>query len=103
VHGATDDGDQWSLQGSTQSEEPLSADMHTYDMEWDEDKVIWSLDGSEYARVTRDEVEEEGPWPFDRPFYLILNLAMGGLLGGEVPDSLTYPQYLVVDWVRVFQ
>jgi len=103
VHGGTSIDDQWFLQASTTSDAPLSADMHTYDMEWDEDKIIWSLDGTEYGRVTRTEVEEEGKWPFDRPFYLILNLAMGGVLGGEVPDSLTYPQYLVVDWVRVYQ
>jgi beta-glucanase (GH16 family) len=103
VHGGTDIDHQWFLQASTTSDAPLSADMHTYDMEWDEDKIIWSLDGTEYGRVTRNEVEEEGKWPFDRPFYLILNLAMGGILGGDVPDSLTYPQYLVVDWVRVYQ
>ena len=71
-------------------------------MEWDSERVRWYLDGEEYAQITRDEVEEVGNWAFDRPFYLILNLAMGGVLGGEVPDSLTYPQYLVVDWVRVF-
>ena len=103
VHGATEDGDQWFLQGRTTSDSPLSADMHTYAMEWDSDRVRWYLDDVEYAQVTRGEVEDVGVWAFDRPFHLILNLAMGGVLGGEVPDSLTYPQYFVVDWVRVYQ
>ena len=102
VHGATDDGDHWFLQADTDSDTLLSADMHTYAVEWDDDKVSWFLDGEEYGTVTRDEVEAEGDWAFDRPFYLILNLAIGGVLGGEVPDSLTFPQELVVDWVRVY-
>jgi beta-glucanase (GH16 family) len=57
--------------------------------------------------VTRDEVEEEGDWAFDRPFYLVLNLAiggvLGGVLGGVVPDTVLFPRELVVDWVRVYQ
>jgi beta-glucanase (GH16 family) len=102
VHAADRDGDPFFLQADTDSDSLLSGDMHTYAVEWDEDEVVWYFDGEEYGRVTRDEVEQQGTWPFDRPFYLILNLAMGGVLGGEVPDSLTFPQELVVDWVRVY-
>ncbi len=102
VHGADGAGEHWFLQADTDTESPLSADMHTYAVEWDADVVRWSLDGEEYGRVTREEVEEVGDWAFDRPFYLVLNLAVGGVLGGEVPDSLTFPQELVVDWVRVY-
>jgi beta-glucanase (GH16 family) len=102
VHGADDDGDHWFLQADTDSQTLLSADMHTYAVEWDGDTVSWFLDSKEYGTVTRDEVEAEGDWAFDRPFYLILNLAIGGVLGGEVPTSLTFPQELVVDWVRVY-
>jgi beta-glucanase (GH16 family) len=102
VHAADRDGRPFFLQGDTESDALLSADMHTYAVEWDEDKVVWYLDGKEYGRVTREEVEQHGPWPFDRPFYLVLNLAIGGVLGGDVPDSLTFPQELAVDWVRVY-
>ena len=103
VHGATDAGDRWFLQGETDAEEPLSDAMHTYAVDWNADRVIWYLDDEEYARITRDEAEEQGNWAFDRPFYLILNLAIGGVLGGEVPEDLVYPQELVVDWVKVYQ
>jgi beta-glucanase (GH16 family) len=102
VHGADDDGEHWFLQADVDSDAILSADMHTYAVEWDDEVVRWFLDGEEYGQVTRDEVEEVGHWAFDRPYYLVLNLAIGGVLGGEVPDSLTYPQELVVDWVRVY-
>lgn len=102
VHGADDAGQPWFLQAETDSDSDLSAGMHTYAVEWDEEGVRWYLDGEEYGEVTRDEVEDEGDWPFDRPFYLVLNLAVGGALGGPVPDDLSFPQQLVVDWVRVY-
>jgi beta-glucanase (GH16 family) len=102
VHGADRDGAPFFLQADAHSDTLLSADMHTYAVEWDDDVVVWYLDGTEYGRVTRGEFEQQGTWPFDRPFHLILNLAVGGVLGGEVPDSLTFPQELVVDWVHVY-
>ena len=67
VHGATDGGDHWFLQADNDSDTLLSADMHTYAVEWDDDEVSWYLDGEEYGTVTRDEVEAEGDWAFDRP------------------------------------
>jgi beta-glucanase (GH16 family) len=103
VHGADDEGERWFLQGETDADVPLSADMHTYAVQWDHDRVSWYLDGEQYAEVTRDEAEDEGNWAFDRKFYLILNLAIGGYIGGVVPEDLPYPQELVVDWVRVYQ
>jgi beta-glucanase (GH16 family) len=103
VHGGNADGEHWFLQTDTDGDVPLSDGMHTYAVEWDDDKIRWYFDGAEYGAVTRDEVEEEGDWAFDRPFYLVLNLAIGGVLGGVVPDTLPFPQELVVDWVRVYQ
>lgn len=103
IHGATDSGERWFLQAETDAPEPLSDAMHTYAVDWNADRVIWYLDGREYGRITRAEAEERGTWEFDRPFHLILNLAIGGVLGGEVPEDLAYPQELVVDYVRVYQ
>lgn len=103
VHGPDEAGDEWFLQGRTEADAPLSDAMHTYAVQWDHDLVAWYLDGKEYAHVTREEAEAKGEWAFDRPFYLVLNLAMGGVLGGTIPDDLTYPQEMAVDWVRVYQ
>lgn len=103
VHGPTDSGEHWFLQGSVDAEEPLSGDFHTYAVDWNEDRLVWYLNGEQYAKVTREEAEQEGDWVFDKPFYLVLNLAMGGVLGGEIPEATTYPQRLVVDYVRVSQ
>lgn len=104
AHFADGDGEHHFLQADTAAEPEgtLSAEMHTYAVEWDSDAITWYLDDEEYGRLTRDEVEDVGEWAFDRPFYLILNLAIGGVLGGDVPEDLVYPQELVVDWVRVY-
>ena len=72
-------------------------------MEWDEDAIVWSLDGEEYGRVTRAEVEEVGEWVLDDEFYLILNLAVGGVYGSPVGVDTVFPQELVVDYVRVYE
>ena len=103
IHGPDPEGDRWFLQSQTDSETPLYDDMHTYAVDWNADRVVWYLDDVEYGRITRAEAEERGTWVFDRPFHLILNLAIGGVLGGDVPDDLSYPQELVVDYVRVYQ
>ena len=102
VHFADGEGEHEFLQADVDVDTGLSDDMHTYAVEWDDEEIVWFLDGEEYGRVTRDEVEEIGEWAFDRPYYLILNLAIGGVLGGEVPEDLDYPQELAVDWVRVY-
>jgi beta-glucanase (GH16 family) len=104
VHFADEDGEHHFVQADDRAEEEgsLHEELHTYAVEWDEDEVTWYLDDEEFGRVTREEVEEIGTWPFDRPYYLLLNLAMGGVLGGDVPEDLAYPQELVVDWIRVY-
>jgi beta-glucanase (GH16 family) len=103
VHFPDDQGERVFLQASTDVSAPLSEDFHVYTMEWDEDAVVWSLDGKEYGRVTRAEVEEAGDWVLDDEFYLILNLAIGGVYGGPVGVDTVFPQELVVDYVRVYE
>ena len=103
IHGATATGEHWSLSTDTDLAAPLSDDFHVYSVDWNGDGMVWSLDGDEYGHLTREQAEQEGEWVFDRPFYLLLNLAVGGTLGGPVPPSATFPQSYVVDYVRVYQ
>lgn len=60
----------------------VATDFHVYGFEWREDKLTWYLDGVKIYSVTKDENGWEA-WPFDRPFYLILNFAFGGGWGGS--------------------
>jgi len=81
---------------------PDAADFHTYGIEWSEDEISWAYDGARLPRTYR-RVEGDGwPWwPFDQPFHLIINLAMGGNLGGVIDESLS-EAILEIDWVRVY-
>jgi beta-glucanase (GH16 family) len=89
----------------------LDGDFHSYAIEWHPDRIVWLVDGKAYAeRPARDwsttGSETKGA-PFDQPFHLILNLAIGGKLpegrgvGGVDPGG--YPKRMEIDWVRVWQ
>ena len=89
------------IQGSLTIDHPLSDDFHVYGIEWEQDQIRWYFDGENYATISRNHVGDQ-PWPFDHPFHLLLNLAVGGYWPGE-PDSTTkFPQRLTIDYVRVF-
>jgi len=77
--------------------------FHRFAMEWDSDQIAFFVDGTTYFTVTRAAVEQRGKWVYDHPFYLLLNVAVGGSWPGEPDSSSTYPQSLLVDYVRVYQ
>ena len=102
VHGPTESGGHWYLPHHTQVGD-VTKDFHTFAADWTPTSVTFSVDGHDYARVQKKEAEEQGRWVLDKPCFLLLNLAVGGSLGGEVPASTTWPQEYVVDWVRVYR
>jgi len=73
--------------------------FHTYRVDWRPESIVWSVDDRPFHRVDRDDVEI---WPFDQPFHLIVNLAIGGTLGGNPTDADLRAHELVLDHVRVF-
>lgn len=86
--------------------------FHTYALEWGEDRMVWTVDGTVYAERTADDwytaAEPDNRLaPFDAPFHLILNLAIGGGLaesrGQGGVDETGFPKDFRIDWVRVFQ
>lgn len=79
----------------------LSDDFHTYTVEWIKQGLTFSVDGHEYYSVARTDIGEGRRWVFDKPFFLILNVAVGGEWPGA-PDDSVLPSTLVVDSVRVF-
>jgi len=75
--------------------------FHVFAIEWTADQIVWFVDGQRYHVVARGDVP--GPWVFDRPFHLLLNVAVGGTFVGS-PDQYTpFPTAMVVDWVRVYR
>ncbi|UJW33075.1 glycoside hydrolase family 16 protein [Saccharothrix sp. AJ9571] len=78
----------------------FSDDFHTFTVDWAPDKITWSVDGNAYQ--TRTPADLNGNrWVFDHPFFMILNLAVGGDWPGSPDGNTQFPQQLVVDYVRV--
>lgn len=78
----------------------MSKDFHTYCVEWETDEIRMYVDGQHY--YTYDKKGSRDAWPFAEPQNLILNLAMGGGMGGPIDPELT-SQRFVIDHVRVFE
>lgn len=77
--------------------------FHVFAIEWDPDSVSFFVDQDRYVRRTRADLQPAWKWVFDKPFFLILNVAVGGDWPGN-PDSTTvFPQSMLVDYVRVYQ
>lgn len=94
---------------------------HTYGIIWNAETITFTIDGKETWTYDPDQYKADGNgnadpdvWPFNQPFYLILNCAIGGVLGGDVnPNNWTkiatsgnietYQDYYYIDWVRVSQ
>lgn len=81
-----------------------SDDFHTYSLEWTPERIDIAVDGNVYFSFENDGTGDTGTWPFNRPFYIILNVAFGGGWGGaEGVDYSVLPCDMQVDWVRVYQ
>ncbi len=76
-------------------------DYHVFAVEWNASSMQWFVDGTLYRTVLPSDLP--GSWVFDHPFFIILNVAVGGYWPGN-PDSTTvFPQTMRVDYVRVYQ
>ncbi len=79
--------------------------FHRYAIEWTADRIDFIVDDQVYYTVQKSALgNTETQWPFDQPFYLLLNLAVGGNWGGQKGvDETIWPQRLEVEYVRVYQ
>lgn len=89
--------------GETIAREGLVDDFHTFTIDWDPNLIVWYLDGVEYFRATPDTVPFNREWVFDQPFFLIINLAVGGNFLENPDDSTPFPAVMRVDYVRVYE
>ena len=80
----------------------FSDHFHVFSLEWKQDLVNLYVDNNLYVTVTNNDVSPY-PNPFNAPFFFIFNIAVGGSWPGN-PDATTYfPQWMIVDYVRVYQ
>jgi beta-glucanase (GH16 family) len=79
-------------------------DYHVWAAEWDSKGIKFLVDNQQVFYASKETVEStRGPWIFDHPFYVILNLAVGGDFPGPVDASTPFPSQMLVDYVHVYQ
>ncbi len=86
--------------------ERVEDDYHVYAVEWSKNSIVWYVDGASYHTVTPASIPAGDQWVFNAPFFLLLNLAIGGestFLGTPNPKAPFPPQEMLVDYVRVYQ
>ncbi len=94
-------GNEWRFFSQQKSfNSPLTSDFHVFSIEWDKNFIIGKIDDETY--FTRDISKAEMS-ELQEPFYLILNIAIDGTLGGEPNEIKTTPQEMLIDWVRVYE
>ena len=81
----------------------FAEDFHTFAVEWDSSRVTFFVDGTRHYVIQRDEVERRGKWVFGGPFFVILNLAVGGNFDGDPTSDAILPATMLVDYVRVYR
>jgi beta-glucanase (GH16 family) len=78
-------------------------DFHVFAVEWTPGQVRWLVDEKEYHRLTPADLPAGAPWVFDHPFFVLLNVAVGGGRPGDPNATTTFPQQMIVDYVRVYR
>lgn len=82
-------------------DETFADDFHVFAVDWDPGRIVFSVDGEVYHSVNSSSVP--GDWVFDHEFFVILNLAVGGTLGGPVGPDTVFPAKILIDYVRIFE
>jgi beta-glucanase (GH16 family) len=80
----------------------FSGDFHVFSLEWEPGEIRWYVDGNHFFTVTPEDLHPH-PYPFDRRFHLIVNVAVGGNWPGSPDASTEFPQTMEIDYVRVYQ
>ena len=78
-------------------------DFHVFAIEWEPGAIRWYVDGSLYQTRTPADLPSGAAWVFDHPFFMLLNLAVGGNWPGSPDATTVFPQRMYVDYVRVYQ
>jgi beta-glucanase (GH16 family) len=76
-------------------------DFHVYAVEWDPENIVFLLDDMPFFQITPARRPSDAPWVYDHPFFMLLNMAVGGIFPGRPDDTTPFPAVMTVDWVRV--
>jgi beta-glucanase (GH16 family) len=104
IHTATFNHNLETNQGDFTESDTLHNEFHDFAIDWRKDQIDFQLDDVTYFTFSRQPGFTEKEWPFDKPHYLLINLAVGGFWGGKKGiDDTIFPQRLVIDSIKYFQ
>jgi hypothetical protein len=107
IHGTAHwgiDWPNWTHQGLSTSIYPENFDeeFHVFSIDWTEDNIDFIMDDEVFFNINPSMMNGQ-PYPFNNPFFFILNVAVGGNWPGNPDESTTFPVFMAVDYVRVYQ
>jgi beta-glucanase (GH16 family) len=103
IHGPGYSAGQAISDSFTLLEARFDTKFHVFAVEWGPGFIDFFVDDFLYQRLTPEDIPNGGEWVFDKPFFLILNVAVGGTYVGPPNSNSRFPQSMIVDYVRVYQ
>ncbi len=101
IHGPNYSGGEAITKSYGLADNRFDKDFFLYAIEWTEDYIDFFVNEEHYQRISREDAP--GEWVYDHPFYIILNVAVGGNYVGFPTDQTPFPQTMLVDYVRVYK
>ena len=83
--------------------ESIEDGFHIYTANWTKNKIEFFIDNQLLYTFSPENIEDENIWPFNQPFYVILNMAIGGNFGGPEVDNSIFPQEFIIDYIKVYK
>ncbi len=76
--------------------------FHEFAIQWEEGKITWYVDGFAFHSATPTDLPAGATWVYEKPFFILLNLAVGGRWPGSPDETTVFPQSMLIDYVRVY-
>ncbi|MEM9363744.1 MAG: glycoside hydrolase family 16 protein [Bacteroidota bacterium] len=107
IHGPGYNGGDAISKEFTLENDRFDTGFHVFGIEWGPDFINFYVDDVLYNQITPEDVDEEtdgeGVWVFNKPFFILMNLAVGGTFVGSPNEETQFPQTMIVDYVRVYE
>ncbi|MBE0673563.1 MAG: glycoside hydrolase family 16 protein [Bacteroidales bacterium] len=101
IHGPGYSGGNSITKGYALANSRFDTEFHLFAIEWDVDKIDFFVDDFLYHRIEKSDVP--GEWVYNQPFFMILNVAVGGTYVGFPTSQTIFPQTMIIDYVKVYQ
>ncbi|MEM9075466.1 MAG: glycoside hydrolase family 16 protein [Bacteroidota bacterium] len=107
IHGPGYNGGDAISKEFTLENDRFDTGFHIFGIEWGPDFINFYVDDVLYNQLTPEDVDEEtdgeGVWVFNKPFFILMNVAVGGSFVGDPNEETQFPQTMIVDYVRVYE